>query len=110
MPAAHHVQAGTMSPSQAAHVASRGRKLLRAGRITHAQFTVLDALLWSGRDRGTDTATVAYDGIMKLAHCCRSTVAKTITRLVALGIVQKTKRAVLAIWKGLPHDLFEIVR
>jgi hypothetical protein len=95
-----HVQAGTMHPCQAAHVASRGRKLLRAGRITHAQFAILDSMLWSGRDRSSDTATISYDGIMKLAHCCRSTVAKTITRLVALGVVQKTKRKVLAIWNN----------
>ena len=38
-----------LTPAEAAAIAKRGRKLMRAGRITHCQWAVLDCLLWSCR-------------------------------------------------------------
>jgi len=47
--AAPYTPPGTMTPTQAADIARRARKLLRRGAITAYDYAVLDALLWSGR-------------------------------------------------------------
>jgi len=46
-----------MTPAEAIAVAKRARKLLRAGRITHRQLCLVDALLWSCRRPGTGLAS-----------------------------------------------------
>ena len=50
----------TLSATDASTVASRARKLLAKGRITHRQYALLDCLLWSFRASGRATARVSY--------------------------------------------------
>jgi hypothetical protein len=54
-PLPHH----RLSPSQAGSIAKRGRKLLRRGKITHREFSLLDALLWSCRPPDKAVAVVS---------------------------------------------------
>jgi DNA-binding MarR family transcriptional regulator len=93
-----YARPATLSPTQAAEIASRARKLLRAGRLTHRSYAVLDALLWSSRERGADSAVASYSRLQKLAHVARGTVAKAIAELTALGLIQRVKRRVLVLW------------
>ena len=48
-----------LTPAEAAAIAKRGRKLMRAGRITHCQWAVLDCLLWSCRSPATGAIVVS---------------------------------------------------
>ncbi len=87
-----------MTPTQAAALARRLRKLLRAGEITHAQHSLADALLWTCRAPGSAMLSVSYSRLQRLAHVSRDTVARGIARLVELGVVRKTRRRVRLGW------------
>ena len=89
---------GFMSPSQAAHIAKRARKLLRSGELTHHQIAVLDSLLWDLRKHGSDKVTATYRGLQKMARVCRQTVAEAIAAFVRLGLLRKFKMKVLVLW------------
>ena len=100
MPAASYLPSDRLSPSQAAEIASRARKLMRQGRLTAHSYVVLDALLWSARPPGAARAVASYDRLQKLAHVARATVAKGIKAMQALGLAQKVKRRVLVAWNN----------
>jgi DNA-binding transcriptional MocR family regulator len=93
-----YTRPGALSAAQAAEIAYRARKLLRAGRITHHAYAVLDALLWGSRQKGADSAAVSYSRLQQLAHVARATVAKAIAQLEATGLLQRQKRRVLVLW------------
>ena len=106
-----------LSATGAGTVASRARKLLTKGRITHRQYALLDCLLWSCRALGRATARVSYSILQERAHQARSTVAAGITVLLNLGLIQRTRRRILIIgqngsrvWKQLTNVYKLIVR
>ena len=64
-----------LSATDAGVIASRARKLLAKGLLTHRQYALLDTLLWSCRAPGKATAHVSYSILQERAHQARSTVA-----------------------------------
>jgi len=98
MPTIPHSPHGFLSPTQAAHISSRGRKLQRTGQLTPHTALVLENLLWSARERGSDRVIASYSWIQKLANVCRQTVANAIEALVRLGLLRKVKHKTLALW------------
>jgi hypothetical protein len=93
-----YAKAGFLSPSVAAYIAKRARKLHRAGELAHAQLAVLDVMLWDARRPGTDRVTVSYSGLQKLARACRQTIADAIAAFERLGLVRRIKHKVLVLW------------
>ena len=92
-----------LTPSEAAAVAKRGRKLLRAGRITHRQLALLDCLLWSCRNPITGAIVVSYSALQRLCHVARSTIAEALHVLERLGVLTRIKRRVRLAWlPGVP--------
>lgn len=73
-----YAKAGFLSPSNAAYIAKRARKLLRSGDLTHHQVTILEAMLWDARSPGADRVIVSYAGLQKLARACRQTIADAV--------------------------------
>lgn len=99
-----------LSATDAGMVASRARKLLTKGRITHRQYALLDCLLWSCRTPGKATARVSYSILQERAHQARSTIAAGITMLLNLGLIQRTRHRILItgqnggrVWKQLTN-------
>lgn len=89
-----------LSPAEAGAVAKRGRKLLRAGKITHHQLALLDCLLWSCRSPSSGAIVVSYSGLQRLARMGRATVAAGLARLEGLGVLSRFKRRVRVVWGG----------
>ena len=87
-----------LTPAEAAAVAKRGRKLMRAGRITHRQWAVLDCLLWSCRNPATGAIVVSFSGLQKLTKVARSTVSTAIQTLEQLRVLRRIKRRVRVLW------------
>ena len=90
--------ANKLTPAEAAAIAKRGRKLMRAGRITHKQWAVLDCMLWSCRNPATGAIVVSFSGLQNLAHVARATVAGAVTALERLGVLSRIKRRVRVKW------------
>ena len=65
--------------------------------MTHTQFALLDALLWSCRPAGRATARVSYGQLQQAARMARATVATSLAALERLGLVQRQRHRVLAI-------------
>ena len=86
-----------LTPADAGEIARRGRKLLRLGKITHRQYALLDALLWSCRGAGRATTRVSYGQLQQVAHLARSTVAGALRMLERLGLLQRQRHRILAI-------------
>ena len=86
-----------LTPAEAGAIATRARKLLRLRLMTHTQFALLDALLWSCRTTGRATARVSYGQLQTAARMARATVAASLAALERLGLLQRTKHRVLAI-------------
>ena len=86
-----------LTPAEAGAIATRARKLLRLRLITHSQYALLDALLWSCRTAGQATARVSYGQLQTVARMARATVAAGLAALERLGLLQRTKHRVLAI-------------
>jgi hypothetical protein len=82
-----------LTPAEAAAIAKRGRKLMRAGRITHCQWAVLDCLLWSCRSPATGAIVVSFSGLQKLAHVSRATVSSAIQALEKLRVLRGSSGA-----------------
>jgi hypothetical protein len=95
-----YAKAGFLSPSNAAYIAKRARKLLRSGELTHHQVTILEAMLWDARRPGSDRVTVSYAGLQKLARACRQTIADAVEALERLGLVRRIKHKVLVLWNN----------
>ena len=98
-----------LTPAEAGAIAGRARTLLRLGKMTHHQHTLLDAMLWTCRRAGAATARVSYSQLQAAAHLARSTVAGGLEVLERLGLIRRTRRRVLAIganggrvWRQLP--------
>jgi len=106
-----------LSATGAGTVASRARKLLAKGLITHRQYVLLDCLLWACRTPGRATARVSYSILQERAHQARSTVAAGIKVLLSLGLIQRTRHRILItgqnggrVWKQLTNVYRLIVR
>ncbi len=89
-----------MTPTLAGGLMRRARKLLRAGRLTHRQFLMLDCMVWSCRAPNSERLAVSYSRLCALARVSRSTVAAGIAALLDLGLLAKIKRRVRVIWGG----------
>jgi hypothetical protein len=50
-----------MQPKDAVAIAKRARKLLRAGKITHRQLAIVDAMLWCCRSPASGGIVVSYE-------------------------------------------------
>ena len=87
-----------MSPALSIAIIKRARKLLRCGKISHREFTVLDALVWCCRNPTGGRITASFVTLSRLVHCARSTVATAISRLEALGIMSRVRRFALVQW------------
>jgi hypothetical protein len=86
------------TPAEAAAIAKRGRKLLRAGRITHRQYVVLDCLLWSCRSPTTGAIVVSYTALQRLTRLARGTIAGALGVLERLRVLTRIKRRVRLAW------------
>jgi len=93
-----HDQAHRLTPTEAGEIAKRGRKLLRAGKITHRDLVILDCLLWSCRNPVTGAIVVSYTALCRLAHVSREAVASALRRLQAFGVLTRIKRRVRVLW------------
>jgi hypothetical protein len=98
MPALPPPPARRLTPAEAAAVAKRGRKLMRAGRITHHQLALLDCLLWSCRNPTTGTIVASYSALERLAHMARATIAEALRVLERLHVLSRIKRRVRLAW------------
>jgi DNA-binding transcriptional regulator YhcF (GntR family) len=87
-------------PADAVRIAQRARKLLRAGRISHRDYCILDNLLWSCRAKGAGHAIVSYNALAKLAHVAKATVAAAVKALEAVGLISRIRRRALFPWAG----------
>jgi hypothetical protein len=83
-----------LTPADAIAVAKRGRKLMRAGRITHRQLCLLDCLLWSCRSPTTGAIVVSYTGLQRLVRMARATIAEALNVLQRLGVLSRIRRRV----------------
>ena len=98
MPTLPPPPARRLTPAEAATIAKRGRKLLRAGRITHRQFTLLDCLLWSCRNPATGAIVASYTALQRLARMARGTIAEALDVLERLRVLTRIKRRVRRAW------------
>jgi hypothetical protein len=98
MPALPPPPAVKFAPAEAAAIAKRGRKLMRAGRITHKQWAVLDRLLWSCRNPTSGAIVVSFSGLQKLAKVGRATAAGAVKVLERLRVLSRIKRRILVVW------------
>jgi len=87
-----------LTPTEAGDIAKRGRKLLRAGRITHRDLVILDCLLWSCRNPVTGAIVVSYTALCRLCRCSRQVIAAAVTRLQGLGVLTRVRRRVRVLW------------
>jgi hypothetical protein len=88
-PLSRPVTGSPYSPADAAAIARRGRKLLRAARLTHCQAVLLDTLLWQHcRPHGQAAACASYSVLGRLAHLARATIAEGLRVLEGLGADQ----------------------
>jgi hypothetical protein len=86
-----------LTHADAIGIAKRGRKLLRAGKITHRQLVLIDCLLWSCRDR-QGRITVSYTALCRLCRLARGTIAGALDALQALGLLSRIKRRIRTAW------------
>ena len=93
-----HVQTHRLTPAEAGEIAKRGRKLLRAGKITHRDLVILDCLLWSCRDPLTGAIVASYTALRRLCRVGREAIAGALRRLQALGVLTRIKRRVRVAW------------
>jgi hypothetical protein len=87
----------TLTHADAIAIAKRSRKLLRAGRITHRQFAVVDCLLWCCRSP-SGAIVVSYTGLQRLTRVARATVAGAVAALERLGVLTRIRRRVRVAW------------
>ncbi len=89
-----------MSPPlpDAIAIIKRGRRLLRAGKLSHREFAILDCLAWCCRSPTSGRITVSMAALARLCHCARSTVAAAISRLEGLGILSRIRRYGFFAW------------
>ncbi len=85
-------------PALSIAIIKRARKLLRAGKLTHRDFAVADALLWCCRSPTSGRITVSMAALARLCHCARSTIAAAITRLEGLRILSRIRRYGFFAW------------
>lgn len=87
-----------MTPQAAARIQKHARRLLTARILSPAEFAVCDALLWRCRAPGRSDLAVAYASIARLCGIAVSTTVGAVAKLVAIGIIAKTKRRVRVQW------------
>jgi DNA-binding Lrp family transcriptional regulator len=92
------MSAPCLSGPGAGRIAGQGRRLLRAGLITHRELALLEALLWSCRPHGHATARASYTRLADFAHMARSTVAEGLRQLEAFGLIKRTKTRLRVAW------------
>jgi hypothetical protein len=91
-------KADFLAPAAAGHLAKRARQLLRSGQLTHREWALFDALLWSCRRPGQDLAVASYSALQKFVHIARGTVATALDKLEAFGLIGRIKRRVRVSW------------
>jgi hypothetical protein len=91
---------GCLSPQDAGDLASRARRALRRGLLTHRELVLFECLLWQCRRHGQDAACVSYNRLCDLAHVSRGVVAAGLRRLGQLGLVAVIKRRIRVVWGG----------
>jgi hypothetical protein len=91
----------SLSPAQAGAIAARGRLLHRRGQLTHAQYCLLDVMLWAARKPGSAVLVSSLKMLARLAGQARSTAAEGVAVLERLGLIQRIRRRVRVAWMGL---------
>src|SRR5262249_42661473 len=84
-------------------IASRARKLLRRGLLTHHQHILLDTLLWSCRSPSTGAIAVSYSALQRLANMARATVSGGLRALERLHLLSTIRRRVRLSWANGGH-------
>ena len=83
-----------LSVEQVGRTAKYIRKLRAAGRLTHAEYSVIETQLFSCRKPGSASLMVSIKRLMQLAGVARATVVKAIKIAEILGIYAKIKHRV----------------
>jgi hypothetical protein len=94
------MSAYTLSGPEAGAIAARGRLLLRRRVITHAQHSLLTALLFGARRPGSAVLVASLATLARIAGQARSTATEGIARLEDLGLLQRVRRRVRVAWAG----------
>jgi hypothetical protein len=92
--------APSITPHQAGAIASKARKFLRRGMLTHRQAVLLDCLLWSCRRPGQGAVAASLTVLSRLAHMSRETVVAGLRQLAKRGLLRIVKRRVRFAWLG----------
>lgn len=87
-----------MTPETARRITAHVRRLLTDRVLNAYDFAVYDVLMWRVRRPGRWDCDPDYATIARLAGCCRDRAIEAVKKLVALGIITKTKRHVLIRW------------
>jgi len=87
-----------ISARQAALAAKKARRLHREGALSHAQYALIDTLLWSCRHPGRSLCRVSYTALQRLAHVSRQTIADAIPVLERLGLLRRFKQRLSVPW------------
>jgi len=85
-------------PFDPSPVATRLRKLHRAGHLSHTAYAIADTLLWSCRAPGRDDAQVSYRRLADLAHAGYASAVDAVAVLVRLGVLTKQKTRLRVAW------------
>lgn len=89
-----------LTDKQVGAIARRCRQLMRGGWLTHREWVVVDMMLFTGRDRGSDRLTISYTEICKLARVGRDVVAMALRKLAALKVFVVQRNWVRVPWMG----------
>jgi len=92
-----------LTPADAGAIATRARKLLRRGLLTHHQHILLDTLLWSCRSPSTGAIVVSYSALQRLANMARATVSGGLRALERLHLLSTIRRRVRLSWANGGH-------
>src|SRR5215831_17261511 len=92
-----------LTPADAGAIATRARKLLRRGLLTHHQHILLDTLLWSCRSPSTGAIVVSYSALQRLANMARATVSGGLRALERLHLLTTIRRRVRLSWANGGH-------
>lgn len=87
-----------MTPETARKITAHVRRLQTAGLLTAHDFTAFDVLMWRVRKPGRWDCDPDYATIARLGHICRGKAIDAVKKLVALGVISKTKRHALIRW------------
>ena len=81
--------------------ANRLRALHRSGKLSHTDYIVADALLWSCGTAGNPYIQVSYKRLAELSGVARSTVALALKVLKKLGVLTWRQTRIRVAWRSL---------